>query len=273
MGTGEGMYYLVGTPTPVSIYVIEHHTDDIYRHGAGDTWSKVGGPGSMFVVAGPVVLCGLTVPRTDVKWRRFGYWETVGGTASWIFGAHGDLSEALYAMPPASGDLMAYDGTGWRKICDYHDAGTTIDEWYAFGSNGKVYALLDGMIYSYDGTPLQWTHIGGPATCIYAAENVLYATDPVTGGLWEYNGSAFDWTPIGLPSAEYAVGDDDHLYSVSTDRKSVYKYLGVPLEWELIGSVGSSFGYEVAGIRAASNVLLVLDGTVPSYRLWMYEAP
>jgi len=275
-GLGEGVPWQAGIPTPVSIYAVENLSGDIFKNDSEGNWAKVGGPGSMFVVGGPGELYALTVPRTEVRWYRTslgGVWMPVGGAAARIFGAYGGLWEALYAMPPASGDLMQLTETGWQRICDYHDSGTTIDAWYAFGDNGKVYALLDGLIYRYDGAPLQWTHIGGPATWIAAAENVLYAVDPVTGGLWEYNGSPFDWTPIGLASAEYSVGDDDHLYSVSIDRTAVYRYKGIPLQWEQIGAVGADLGFSIAGIRAASNVLLVLDGTTPGYRLWKYEAP
>jgi len=275
-GLGEGVSWQVGIPTPVSIYAVENQSGDIYKKDSENNWSRVGGPGSMFVVGGPGELYALTVPRTEVKWYRpsQGYgWMHVGEAASKIYGAYGGLWEALYAMPPASGDLMQLTETGWQRICDYHDSGTTIDAHYAFGDHGRVYALLDGDIYRYNGIPLQWTKIGGPATSIVAAGNVLYAVDPVAFGLWEYNGSPFDWTQIGLTSAEYAVGDNDYLYSVSVDRTAVYRYLDAPLQWEQVGAVGVDFGYRIAGIRAASNVLLVLDGTTPGYRLWKHEAP
>ena len=253
-----------GTGTEL-IYAVDSPAHDIYKYSGG-TWTKVGGPGSMFVVAGTGKLYGLTENRQEVKrYDGASGWVHVGGAASEIYGAIDQSGPGLYGRSPGSGDLIKYTGTGWRKIYDYNDAGTTIAAFYAFGSHGKVYGLFDGIPYRYDGTPLQWTQIGGPAWEILAAENVLYAVDPVTRSLWQYDGTPSSWTMIGLPSKTYAVGDDDHLYSVSPDGSGVYRYLGTPLQWEQIGD------FAVEDIYAVGDVLLAV--TAGARLLMQYQAP
>jgi len=247
------------------IYAVDASSHDIYYY-TGVLWTKVGGPGSMFVVAGTGKLYALTENRQEVKrYDGASGWVNVGGAASEIYGAIDQSGPGLYGRSPGSGDLIEYTGTGWRKIYDYNDAGTTIYAFYAFGSHGKVYGLFDGIPYRYNGTPLQWTQIGGPAWEILAAENVLYAVDPVTRSLWQYDGTPSSWTMIGLPSKTYAVGDDDHLYSVSPDGSGVYRYLGTPLQWEQIGD------FAVEDIYAVGNVLLAV--TAGARLLMQYQAP
>jgi len=242
------------------IYATQASTGDIYGYG-GVSWTKVGGPGAAFAVAGAGQLYGLSPDKSAVM--RYGGaaqgWSKIGGAAGEIYGAVDLHPFGLYATNPVSGDLMAYDGGSWRKV-------SGPGKQFAFGRNGVLYRLDPGGsgVFRYTRSSNQWTKIGGPADAIYAAGNVLYATSPGIGDLYRYNGSPSSWTKIGGPARMFAVGDDDHLYGLATDGSAVFQYLGTPNRWMKIGGPADA-------LYAVGDVLLA---TSPgSHDLWRYTKP
>ena len=239
------------------IYATDRATGDIEGYD-GASWTHVGGPGQMFAVAGAGALYGLTLDGMQVK--RFAGsatgWTTVGGAAEEIFGAVDHHPRGLYATNPQSGDLMAYDGSSWRKV-------SSPAEQFAFGRDGVIYRidLGGGSVSRYQRSIGQWTQIGGPAGEIHAAAGSFYATDPNSGDLYQFSGSASSWTRIGGPARQFAVGDDDHLYGLAPDGSAVFQYLGIPNRWMEIGGAADA-------IYAIGDVLVATQPD--THELWRY---
>jgi len=243
------------------LYATERSTGDLYAFaGTGmASWHRIGGPGKGFAVAGMGSLYGLTPNGAAVVQYvvATGAWNPVGGAAGAIYGAVDRTGHGLYATNPQSGALYSYNGTSWTQISVAAKA-------FAFGSDGRAYRLAaDGSaVDRYDGTPGQWTQIGGAAAAIHAAGTSLYATDPATGDLHRYAGSPFSWVLIGGPARMFAVGDDDHLYGLAVDGSAVFQYTGYPLRWLKIGGP--------AGVVYAIGDLLVATNPT-TYELWQYR--
>lgn len=243
------------------LYATQRSTGDIYAFGGTgmDSWTRVGGPGKQFAVGGMGSLYGLNTDGGAVMQyiASAGGWVKVWGAAGAIYGAVHHAGRGLYATSTGTGALYSYDGATWTQI-----SGPA--KQFAFGSEGRVYRLaMDGSgVFRYDGTPGQWTQIGGPAAALFAAETSLYATDPNVGDLHEYNSTSSSWTTIGGPGKTFAVGDDDHLYGLAVDGSAVFQYTGYPLRWLRIGGAA-------AGIYAIGELLVA---TSPgSYDLWSYR--
>ena len=217
------------------VFATHFTTGDIYElHSSSLPWTKVGGPGAMFVGA-QGYLYGLSPDGGAVMGydEIAGSWVRVGGAASKIFGGMG----GLYATNPDTGDLYRYEGFSRDQL--------TTPKWTKVGGPGKTFAVggfgrLYGIstsgqgVYSFDGQPMKWTQIGGPAAEIYAGGDELYATNPQTGDINRYMGTPFSWTKMGDPGKMFAVDDSGRLYGLSSDSKKIILYKG-PMKWIGIG--------------------------------------
>lgn len=72
-----------------------------------------------------------------------------------------------------------------------------------------------------------------PAKNIYAGGAGLFATNPKTGHIYQYNGTPDQWTEIGGPGATFTVSDT-HLYGLTPDRSATYRWDGAA-GWTRIG--------------------------------------
>lgn len=174
---------------------------DIHSYSeTANSWKKIGGPGEMFAV-GSDGIYGLSPDGMDV----FGYgegeeWVKIAGPI--YDGAIeriyvGSVDDELYAISGDTGDL-------YHHTCGYLTPGQYVCAWEKIGGPGKMFAVDQGGnlyglssdgsgVWHYDGTPMQWTKIGGAAADIYAgASNRLYVTNPTTFELWEYFDLYFD---------------------------------------------------------------------------------
>ncbi|HET9172391.1 MAG TPA: hypothetical protein VFN97_23395 [Actinospica sp.] len=120
-------------------------------------------------------------------------WTVIGGPASKIYAG----SAGVFATNPSSGDIFEYDGTpgDWTLIggpgAQFAEGGGHL---YGIGPNGDYVA-------EWNGTGQSWTVIGGAAAHIYAGPDGLVATAPAgsNGDIWHYNGTPGNWTDIGGP--------------------------------------------------------------------------
>ncbi len=60
-------------------------------------------------------------------------------------------------------------------------------------------------------------------------------TDPSTGDLWRYLGIPQEWELIGSPGATFVVTGDT-VVGLSPDRSAVWRYGGSGVSWTQIGS-------------------------------------
>ena len=68
------------------------------------------------------------------------------------------------------------------------------------------------------------------------------ATNPSTGDLWRYLGFPQEWELIGTPGASFAVTGDT-VFGLSTDRQAVWQYDGTGMSWTQVGGpAGEIFG-------------------------------
>ena len=67
--------------------------------------------------------------------------------------------------------------------------------------------------------------IGGPAGEIYGGGYGLVATNPSTGDLWRYLGTPQEWELIGSPGATFVVTGNT-VVGLSPDRSAVWQYDG-----------------------------------------------
>lgn len=156
-----------------------------------------------------------------------GKWEKIWGSVDTVVvGVDHTLkpwdskSTTIYATQLSTEDVYQYQADGtWKKI------GGPGKMFVTAGLTGKLYALSpDGSgIWRYEGTPTQWTKIGGAAKEIYGGVYGLFATNPDTGDIWSYSETANAWKKIGGPGKMFAVGSDG-IYGLSPDGMDVFGY-------------------------------------------------
>lgn len=133
-----------------------------------------------------------------------------------------------------------------------------------------VYALAPDHSYvaQYDGTPGDWTTIGGPARNVYAGGAGVFATNPTTGDIFQYNGTPGSWTQVGGPGSEFAEGGG-HLYGVGPSDNYVAEYNGTPGSWTVIesGPIGTVYAglYGVFAENGTNSDVLKYNGTPGSW--------
>lgn len=133
-----------------------------------------------------------------------------------------------------------------------------------------VYALApdDSYVAEYDGTPGDWTTIGGPARNVYAGGAGVFATNPTTGNIYQYNGTPGSWTQVGGPGAEFVEGGG-HLYGIGPNANYVAEYNGTPGSWTIIesGPIGNIFAglYGLFAETSTDSDVLKYNGTPGSW--------
>ena len=211
------------------LYSVDKVSGDISaKSRPGASWTRIGGPGKIFVLAKGSSLYGLSPDGKGVYQYQNapGKWVQVGGPANTLYG----LLTGLYATSPQGGNLWQYKDLPhkWVKI---GGPGKT------FASDGKsLYGLAPNgsAVYRYDGIPGKWTKIGGPAGTIFGGLAGLFATNPQSGDLWHYQGTPNVWKKVGGPGKSFAVGWN--VYGLSPDGSGVYQYDGTPQKWTRIGN-------------------------------------
>jgi hypothetical protein len=173
-------------------------------------------------------------------------WTIIGGPASAVYAG----SAGVFATSPSTGDIWMYNGTpgSWTEI---GGPGAQFAE-----GGGHLYGLGPNSTYvaEWNGPGSGWTVIGGAAGEIEAGPYGLVATAPGAGGdIWRYNGTPGNWTEIGGPPSSSAPGSlavgADGVYRVNpTDAAGntvVDKWAG-GTTWSPILTVGS--GTEVSNL-------------------------
>jgi uncharacterized protein YkwD len=273
------------------IFAVKQDTGDIYRYNNTlDQWTIVGGPAKEFVATGGHVY---SLDTTGKKIYRFtgtpNDWNLIGDVpnrASHIYAGGG----AVYYTEEYSNnkaDIYQYKGTPnqWQRIGD----GGLLDPPHittlaAGGDESverpKVYRLdVSGCPDEYSSTPDQWRDLGCPpqsAMKIYAAGYNVYALD-YSGNIYQYYVNENAWKQIGSGSkmlaATYkspgqgrlgATLGETILYSLSTDRKEIWKYDGVPNQWTQIETSG--FQSILSEIYASGEKLFALTDRNIFYR-------
>jgi hypothetical protein len=106
-------------------------------------------------------------------------------------------------------------------------------------------------VAEYDGTPGQWTIIGGPASDLYAGSAGVFAVSPTTGDIAQYDGTPGEWTVIGGPGTEFTEAGD-HLYGLGPNDAYVAEYDGTPGQWTVIGGPADEISGGADGLFAVS---------------------
>ena len=279
MPSTSGSWHRIGTPAgaiyagPAAIFATNLQTGDLWRWDGGDSWSmswtKVGGPGKMFVVLEDTPY--RISPDGSGVWQYTGtgeVWHQIGGPAGTLYGR----SVYLYATNPQTGEIVRWNG---RTVPP-----STPPSWTKVGGPGKMFAIdgaenLYGLspdssgVWKYTGTGEVWIQIGGPAGAIYAGWPgvLLYATNPQTGDLWRWDGTPMSWTKVGGPKKMFALGaifNAADLYGLSPDSSGVWQYTGTGEVWHQIGGPASAI-YANGGLMVATNP--------QTGDIWAYEPP
>ena len=220
-----------GKPVP-TLYATSLSGDGIYRYdGTPMNWTKIGGPGKMFVVDDQGHLYGLGADGNAV-FRYDGTpnkWTKIGGPADAIYAGGG----RLFATNPKSGEILQYNGNSWTQIGGPGKA-------FAVDGKGRLYGVSPDAsgIYRYDGTPLQWTKIGDKSTALYAGGCGLFSYNDSKNEVFCYSLVPMKWTKVGGPGRMFAVDDTGRLYGLAPDANAVFRYDGNwkdPHEWTKIG--------------------------------------
>jgi hypothetical protein len=75
------------------------------------------------------------------------------------------------------------------------------DPWQtlAFAGDGVYGLYVHGhAVHKYDGTPMQWTRIGGPYGAIFGGATTLYGASGTTGEFFSYD-APYKWSGLGVP--------------------------------------------------------------------------
>jgi hypothetical protein len=224
----------------------EHCCDISEYDGTPGQWTVIGGPGEQFVQAGGH-LYGVGVNNAYVaEWNGSGQnWTRIGGPAgTLVAGGFG-----LFATDPTGSDLYRYDGTPgqWTEVESGNIVGNfAVGPTALYGvdfSNGP------GLVLQWTGSGTAWTTIGDvPANQLIAGGSGLYETAWSTGDVERYDGTPGQWTVIGGPGSDF-VSSETGFYAIGpllvpTSDDYIAEWLGQPGQWKVIG--GDSQGL-VAG--------------------------
>jgi hypothetical protein len=152
-------------------------------------------------------------------------WQTVADVATsvgingyaFIPGAKGSKVRFRADGLSATGELIAADGSFKNNEVKLSASGSAWKQ--IWGPTSEVYASSAS---------------GGASTVIYAV--------PVAGdGIYQYNGTPMNWTKIGGPGKMFALSEPDGaLYGLSPDGKGIYRYNGTPMDWTQIGGAATA---------------------------------
>jgi hypothetical protein len=210
---------------------------NIYEYG--DTpgqWTLIGGPGARFVQAAGH-LFGLAPDKSYVaEWNGPGQgWTIVSGAARDIEGGPaglvetgGDGNEYLYDGAPGAWSEIGTDPSAFYdvgKSAIYRVLGDSTEDiqrwnggqsWTKIGdqaagvlenNEGVFKRNLDLTISVYDGTPGQWTVIGGAGSSFAVSQTDLYGLAPDQSYVARWNGPGQGWTVIGGKAAQIYAGE------------------------------------------------------------------
>lgn len=201
--------------------------------GPDQPWSRIGGPGRVFVFAESpdhiVDLFGLAPDGSGVfRYVNGTTWEKVGGPAGWIYGGRA----GLFATNPQTGNIYKFNGPG---------------SWTMVGGAGKHFVVNDNSLYGlapdgsavyrWNGSGTAWTQWGGPAGWIFAGGKALLATNPSSGDVYLNNGIAHQWSRIGGPGSDFPVSSLSQIFGVSPNKNAVYVWWNGA--WSQIGGPAS----------------------------------
>jgi hypothetical protein len=226
-------------------------------------------------------------------------WIEIGGPASEIYAG----SAGVFATEPSTGDIAEYNGTpgSWTQIggpgAEFvegggHLYGLAPDDSYVAEWNGPTeggWTIIGGPAHQiaagpaglveinaditetliYDGTPGDWTQIGGGSTGVYSG-NAIYEDEP--SGLQQWTGGT-NWEQIldsgGYPdyySVQVASAAGLFVEAANTD----YEYNSTTGGWTQIGAlpvlVGavsqtSVYGFAVGNTQTSAANVEVYSGT------------
>jgi hypothetical protein len=118
-----------------------------------------------------------------------------------------------------------------------------------------VFACTPTAIYRYNGTPNQWTQVGGAGDQFVEAGNNLYGTGPNGAYVAQWNGLGKGWTIIGGPAQTIEAGGAG-LVATSLDGSSTNLYDGAPNQWTYIDDGKSDYFVGSTGIFKAGPDLI-----------------
>ncbi|MBN1487643.1 MAG: hypothetical protein JW981_08375, partial [Anaerolineae bacterium] len=182
----------------------------------------------------------LLQPRHNTSLESFEpSWVQIRDFTGTIFGG----GAGLFATDPKNGDIYAYAGApfAWTRIGSRGDA-FAVGAHTLYGLAPADEPEAQRGVYRWLGVPGEWQQIGRHARNIYAGGEALYAVDPDKGDIYKYNGTPFDWTRVGGPGQMFAVDDWGTLYGLSgpgstAHTAGVYRWRGAPGQWEKIGDL------------------------------------
>jgi hypothetical protein len=203
-----------------SVVATNPQSGDVYLYeGLNKPWSRIGGPGRVFVFAvapdNLVDIFGLAPDGSGVfRWSGGTAWEKVGGPASWIYGG----GAGLFATNPQTGNIYKYNdaGQGWTMV---GGAG----KHFVVNDTGLYGLAPDGSaVYRWNGSGTAWTQWGGPAGWIFANGDRLLATNPSSGDVYLNHGIANQWSRIGGPGSDFPISSLSQIFGVSPNKNAVY---------------------------------------------------
>jgi hypothetical protein len=210
---------------------------DVYLYsGTPNQWTRIGGPGRVFVIGGTggilgdAQIYGLAPNGSGVfQWQSGTTWTQIGGPASWIYPG----SRGVYATDPQNGNILRYsqDNPGWLLIGGPgRQFATTNDELFGLTPGGDAVNEWIGADTS------RWRNFGGPAARIFAGGYSVLATNPQTGDVYCRGVYGASWDKIGGPGADFQIADraDPEIFGLTPNRDAVYVWTGGQ-SWMRIG--------------------------------------
>lgn len=212
--------------------------------------SKVGGPGHVFVAAGPHDLYGIQ-PDKQAVWRfHNGQWTKVGGPAHQIATAR----DQLFGVAPNGHEVYHYSGHGeqWHKVGDgIHTLIGGGHHMYGLSSNGDIHKFKDNAFHKIGGPghkfvatgdivvgiapgkdschayyDNQWHKVGGPIDDLIAGNGKVYGIAPGSADIYEWHvGHPDKWAKVGGPGRQFVVTEKG-LYGLTPNGDAIYHYDG-----------------------------------------------
>lgn len=214
-------------------------TGDVYLYnGSPNNWSRIGGPGRVFVIGGTggilgdAQIYGLAPNGSGVfQWQSGTTWKQIGGPASWIWPA----ARGAYATDPQNGNILRYtpDENGWTLIGGPgRQFATTNDDLFGLTPGGDAVNEWAGAACDC----ARWRNFGGPAGRLYAGGGSVLATNPQTGDVYNRDVYGRSWSKIGGPGADFQIADrsDPEIFGLTPNRDAVYLWTGGQ-SWTRIG--------------------------------------
>lgn len=232
-------------------------------NGPGAGWTTIGGPASE-IYAGSAGVFATNLSTGDIYEYNGtpGSWTEIGGPGAEFVEGGGHL----YGIGPNNAYVAEWNGTaggGWTII------GGPAHQ-IAAGAAGlvEINADIDETLI-YDGTPGDWTQIGGGSLGVYSGD-AIYQDEP--SGLEQWTGGS-TWQTIldnGGVTEYYSVQVASSAGLFVEAAGADYEYDGTPFSWTQIGAfpllVGavsrtSVYGFDVGSTNTAADDVEVYSGS------------